>query len=149
MHLIKKLLFASLAFILLLTSVPITTEASTSFQTDLVDGLTTKSEKITFDLWAKDSFGQKIDKSEISVTNNGNPVPINWDDTEKTSYTLTLDIGINQINIAIREEQWQYTLYREDAYDGETIGYFTFSLDAFSCAICFACLSAIVSQIAF
>jgi len=132
LHLIKKLLFASLAFILLLAAVPITTEASTSFQTDLVDGLTTKSEKITFDLWTKDSFGKKIDKSEISVTNNGNPVPINWDDTEKTSYTLTLDVGINQISIAIREEQWQYTLYREDAYDGETIGYFTFSLDAFS-----------------
>ena len=132
MHLIKKFLFASLALILMLASVPLSTEASTSFQTDLVDGLTTKSDKITFDLWAKDPFGQKIDKSEIIVTNNGNPVPINWDDMEKTSYTLTLEVGLNQVSIAIGEEQWPYTIYREDAYDGETIGYFTFSLDAFS-----------------
>lgn len=51
---------------------------------------------------------------------------------EKTSYTLTLEVGLNQVSIAIGEKQWPYTIYREDAYNGETIGYFTFSLDAFS-----------------
>lgn len=118
--------------ILIFASFPFYTEANSSFQTDLTNGLLTKSDRLTFDLWVKDDNGNKINGSDIIVTNNGNPVPINWDDTEKTSYTLALEVGVNTVRITYGDEQWQYTLHREAANDGDVIGHFIFSLDAFS-----------------
>ncbi|MSS42553.1 leucine-rich repeat protein [Anaerosalibacter bizertensis] len=96
--------------------------------------MTTKADKITFDLWAKDPSGNKISTSNVKVTNNGKPVGINWDDKEKTSYTLNLEIGTNNVEIKVnyngKDYVENYTLIREEAEDGEVIGTFTFSMEA-------------------
>lgn len=107
-----------------------------SIITNLTDQLTTKAEKLTFDLWAKDVEGNKISLSNIRVTNNEQYVDVNWDDLEKTSYTLQLDIGINNVVIQVEHNgqvrSESYTLIREAAEDGDVIGTFTFSLEAFT-----------------
>ncbi|MBW4827742.1 MAG: leucine-rich repeat protein [Clostridiaceae bacterium] len=96
--------------------------------------MTTKADKITFDLWAKDHSGNKISTSNVKATNNGKPVGINWDDEEKTSYTLNLEIGTNNVEIKVnyngKDYVENYTLIREEAEDGEVIGTFTFSMEA-------------------
>lgn len=96
--------------------------------------MTTKADKITFDLWAKDPSGNKISTSNVKVTNNGKSVEINWDDKEKTSYTLNLEIGTNNVEIKVnyngKDYVENYTLIREEAEDGEVIGTFTFSMEA-------------------
>ncbi|MCR2043939.1 Ig-like domain-containing protein [Anaerosalibacter massiliensis] len=106
-----------------------------SIETTLKE-MTTKADKITFDLWAKDSSGEKISTSNIGVTNNGKPVSINWDDKEKTSYTLNLEIGTNNVEINVncngKKYLQKYTLIREEAEDGDVIGSFTFSMEAFT-----------------
>src|SRR5699024_8812345 len=49
-----------------------------SIKTNLKDGLVTKANKHTFDLWAKDENGEKIDPADIEVTNNEQTVSVNW-----------------------------------------------------------------------
>ncbi len=108
---------------------------SPSIKTDLSD-MTTKSDKITFDLWAKDPDESKIQISDISVTNNGEPIGINWDDKEKTSYTLELEVGRNNVKIDVKyngeDYVQEYTIIREEAEEGEAIGSFTFTMEAFT-----------------
>lgn len=132
MNFIKRIGLFAFAFILFFASVPFIAEASGTIKTDLVDGLVTKSEKLTFDLWAKDSNGTKLSGDAVTVKNNGQNVAINWDDLEKTSYTLILNIGKNTVNISAGSTNATYTITREYATDGEIIGHYTFSLDAFA-----------------
>ena len=98
--------------------------------------MTTKADKITFDLWTKDFSGKKISTSNVEVTNNGKLVGINWDDLEKTSYTLNLEIGTNNVEIKVsyngKDYIQKYILIREEAEDGDVIGSFTFSMEAFT-----------------
>ncbi len=107
-----------------------------SIRTNLEDNYITKADRLTFDLWAYDSNGNKISASNVKVTNNGKKININWDDTEKTSYTLNLNIGINNVEIVVENQGKTYTnkykLTREEAKDGDVIGTFIFSLDAFT-----------------
>lgn len=106
-----------------------------NIETTLKD-MTTKADIITFDLWAKDGDGNKIAVSKINVTNNGKPVSVTWDDLEKTSYTLNLEVGTNNVEINIdyngKNYTQKYTIIREDVADGEVIGSITFSLEAFT-----------------
>lgn len=51
----------------------------------LTDNAVQKGSKKTFDVWAKNSAGEKI---KATVKLNGKIVSPTWDDTEKTSYTL-------------------------------------------------------------
>ncbi|WP_340085043.1 DUF4430 domain-containing protein [Siminovitchia sp. FSL H7-0308] len=142
----------SLLFILFILLMPFMTSAASAnsvvdgintiestevtITTSLEDRVTTKADKLTFDLWAKDSDGNKIEASHVKVTNNGNPVAVNWDDSEKTSYTLQLEVGENKVEIVVdyngKTYSAQYTLIREEAEDGDVIGSFTFSLEAFT-----------------
>lgn len=109
---------------------------SVSVITNLEDHLHTKADKLTFDLWAADAQGNKISASHVTVTSNGKNVPINWDDSERTSYTLNLDVGVNQVLISVNytEEEYilEYNIHREYAEDGDVIGTYIFSLDAFA-----------------
>lgn len=128
----KKQFAFLLALLLFISAIPLQSFASgnSTIITDLVDGLVTKSDRLTFDVWAKDDTGQKVDGSLLHVTNNDALVPINWDDTEKTSYTLSLVEGINTVEIAYGLTKKAYTITRQPAADGEVIGHYTFSLDA-------------------
>lgn len=57
-----------------------------SIETTLQDGALQKGSKKNFDVWAKDQSGKKISKTAVTVTLNGQTVPVTWDDTAKTSY---------------------------------------------------------------
>ncbi|MEK4628403.1 S-layer homology domain-containing protein [Solibacillus sp. FSL R7-0682] len=106
-----------------------------TLKVDLIDGLETKADKMTFDLWARTLDDVKIDTNNVHVTNNGDPVHINWNDDVKTSYTLNLVVGVNEVNIVVKHEDHEhsrsFTITRKEAQDGDVIGSFTFSMDAF------------------
>lgn len=106
------------------------------FQTTLKNR-TTKADHLTFDVWAKDIYtGEKLSTKYVSVTNNAKRVAVNWDDSEKTSYTLDLSEGANNIEITIEYGNStvtkNYIVTKEAANDGEIIGDFVFSMDAFT-----------------
>lgn len=105
-----------------------------TIETTLTDGAVQKGSKKTFDVWAKDAGGNKIGSS---VTLNGNSVPINWDDEEKTSYTLTFKKeGENTVAVSAsadgETETQTYTIIYEKAQKGDIIGYATWSIEAFT-----------------
>jgi len=142
---IKKILLSFLALLLILyptvTSLGFGSSSyaqeveDITINVDLVDGLVTKTDKITFDLWARTLDDVKIDTNNVQVTNNGEVVDINWNDEIKTSYTLNLVVGTNNVHIVVNHEGREYTrsftIIREEAQNGDVIGSFTFSMDAF------------------
>ena len=142
---IKKILLSFLALLLILyptvTSLGFGSSSyaqeveDITINVDLVDGLVTKTDKITFDLWARTLDDVKIDTNNIQVTNNGEIAGVNWNDEIKTSYTLNLVVGTNNVQIIVnhdgREYTRSFTIIREEAQDGDVIGSFTFSMDAF------------------
>ena len=105
--------------------------------TTLVDGAVQKGSKKTFDVWAKDVNGNKI---TAEVTLNNKPVPVNWDDTTKTSFTLTFtdeNIGSNIISITATDDVGaaktiNYNIIHEKAIDGDIIGTAVWSFEAFT-----------------
>lgn len=109
---------------------------SMAVDTTLEDGLVTKSDKLTFDLFAKDSNGAKISPSYISVMNNDKPVSVNWDDDTKTSYTLDLSVGENEVVIFVdlngETLTKNYLITREEANVGDVIGQYVFAIEGFS-----------------
>ncbi|MER2190762.1 MAG: S-layer homology domain-containing protein [Solibacillus sp.] len=118
------------------TSLP-TVQASegNTLRIDLKDKIQTKSNRFTFDIWAKDIHDKKIENKYVTVTNNGKDVGINWSDEVKTSYTVYLDEGINNLYILVNYEDQILERSIEVEYKkaaiGEVIGEFTFSMDAF------------------
>lgn len=108
---------------------------SINYRTTLKDR-STKAARLTFDVWVTDSEGNKIEPENIKVTNNGKKVGVNWNDIEKTSYTLLLDLGENQVVVEITNGDdiltKTYTIIQEEAQDGDIIGDFVFSMDAFT-----------------
>ena len=136
---IRKILSNILIFVLVLSSVlpslAFAENESITLKVGIKDEFTTKSERITFDLWARTEDDEKIDDDYVSVTNNGNPVDINWSDQVKTSYTAYLEEGLNEINIVVDYNgeviEKELLITYEYAEDGEIIGEFTFSMDGF------------------
>lgn len=107
-----------------------------SIKTNLEHNQVTKVDKFTFDVWVRDAENNKVDTKYVTVTNNGKDIPINWNDDEKTSYTVELELGENNIEIEVNHPSGNvtesYTIYREEAQDGDVIGSITFSMDAFT-----------------
>lgn len=113
--------------------VVIAEELDMSLQVGLDDEITTRSQYITFDVFAKIN-GEKAENKEVSVTNNGKDVPINWSDPAKTSYTVTLEEGTNELVIAMKAgarivQETSYIEYSPAAI-GEVIGEYILSMDA-------------------
>lgn len=108
-------------------------EPELSLQVGLDDDITTRSQYITFDVFAKIN-GEKADNKVVSVTNNGEDVPINWTDPAKTSYTVTLEEGMNELIVVMSdgEQSVQHTSYIEysPAPIGAVIGEYVLSMDA-------------------
>lgn len=100
------------------------------------DEIYTKSERMTFDVWARDENDVKIPDNYVYVTNNDEKVPINWSDSVKTSYTATLTEGDNDIHILVEYKGQQLEKTIKVTYEyaelGDVIGEVTFSLDAFA-----------------
>lgn len=100
-----------------------------SIETSLVDGKTYKGGKLTFDLFAKDPKKNKISGKDCKVTLNGLPVKINWDDNLKTSYTLNLESGKNEVVVEATAEGETTKKTYDIKYVSGTM-YATISLDA-------------------
>ncbi len=95
--------------------------------TTLEDGKTYGTKKITFDVFAKDNDGKKI---ACTVTNNGEAVGVNWDDSEKTSFTLEFTEYENNIVISATDGDYTTELVLK-IYFVKAAPTFTFSMDAF------------------
>jgi|GEM_PF-6677913 len=129
------------AVLTIFTVLPVFTAAAAAknsggitIETTLTDGAVQKGSKKTFDVWAKDAGGNKIGSS---VTLNKNNVPVNWNDEEKTSYTLTFKHeGENTVVVSAsadgETETQTYTIIYEKAQKGDVIGYAIWSIEAFT-----------------
>lgn len=97
-------------------------------KTSLEDGKVYSGKILTIDVFARDKDGNKISST---VKLNGEPVAVNWDDNEKTSYTLTLREGENTVVICAvangKNAEKTFHVFYEKAPAS-----FVFSVDAFS-----------------
>lgn len=104
-----------------------------TIETSLKDGALQKGSRKTFDVWAKDRNGKKISKTDLTVTLNDQTVPVTWDDTAKTSYTLVFSkSGANTVTLKAGSAIKTYTLYYEPAQAGDRIGQMVMSVEAFT-----------------
>ncbi len=139
-----KLYIVLLTLFLICTSFSLCTEysfaenGSPSLVTTLQDSFDQKGSRRTFDVFAKDSEGNKIDPSNIKCTLNGEKVPINWNDSTKTSYTLNfsnLQSGTYPIEIKILDGEnvlieKTFTVRYTKANKGDPIGQITLDVEA-------------------
>ena len=104
--------------------------------TTLKDGQTYTGSTVAFELRAREPDGKKLDASKVTVQLNGKTVPATWDDSSKTTYTLTLKEGTNTVKITASGREGarvvQYTLKYTPAASGGVIGYATISVEAFA-----------------
>lgn len=107
-----------------------------TLETTLKNGFTQRGSRMTFDVFAKDKNGAKLPAKDVTVTLNGKAVSVNWDDSEKTSYTLkftTGDAGVCTVALSTKGGAKQtYTFTYTPAQAGEVIGRCVFSMDAFT-----------------
>lgn len=99
-----------------------------TIESTLVEGNTYAGQKLTFDVFAKDGNGNKI---ASSVTLNGETVAVNWDDSEKTSFTLVFTQYENIVAITAGTGELAVTKTYHIYYEKAPMT-FTFSVDAFS-----------------
>ena len=111
-------------------------DTAPTIQTTLRDGTIQKGSKKAFDVWAKDAAGNKI---AATVTLNGNKLSPTWDDSAKTSYTLSFtqsNIGENTVKISAEADgkttELTYTINYVGAKEGDSIGYAYLSVELFT-----------------
>lgn len=103
-------------------------EKPLTIQTTLEDGKTYTGSKLIFDVFARDGYGNKVTSS---VTLNGENVDVNWDDTEKTSFTLNFTQSENVVVITATSGTQTATMTYNVIYEkGPTT--FTFAVEAFT-----------------
>lgn len=106
-----------------------------SVKTTLTDGAVQRGSKKTFDVWAKNSAGNKI---KATVKLNGAKVEPTWDDTEKTSYTLTFTkegentVSVSAVSDGGKKKELTYRITYKKASQGEKIGKAVWSIEAFT-----------------
>ena len=125
-------IFLSFMMIFSIFAQPVSAIASTragiSIETTLIDGMTLKGSKKTFDVIARDENGKKI---ASKVLLNGESVKVNWDDEVKTSYTLNLTKeGDNTVVVSAGEVSKTYKIIYQKAEKGDLIGYSTWTIEA-------------------
>lgn len=86
------------------------TAKSPTITSTVTDGKTYTNTKATVDVWVKDANGAKLNASKVTVTVNGVPATINWDDNEKTSYNLVFEAGENTVVITARDGNYSTTV---------------------------------------
>lgn len=113
-------------------------DGDVSLVTTLRDEFEQKGARRTFDVFAKDENGDKINPADIQCTLNGKEVAVNWDDSTKTSYTLnfsTLESGTYPIVIKILDGEnvlleRTFTVHYAKAAPGDLIGELTIDVEA-------------------
>ncbi len=105
------------------------TPSDTIFTT-LTNNMTQRGSRLTFDVWAYNAGGNKINST---VKLNGSNIPYTWDDAEKTSYTLNFtQSGENTVVITAGETSKTYKINYVPAQNGEKIGQATVAVEAFT-----------------
>lgn len=69
----------------------------------LTDGMVVTNNRGTLDVYAKTANGVKLSCSKVTVTVNGNPVSVNWDDEIKTSYNFVFEEGENTVVVTAKD----------------------------------------------
>lgn len=104
---------------------------TTTLGTDAVQ----RGSKKTFDVWARNSSGDKI---KATVKLNGKKVEPTWDDNEKTSYTLVfIQEGKNIVTVSAssdggKKKTLTYQITYQKAKEGEAIGRALWSVELFT-----------------
>lgn len=131
----KKIFAMLLSLFIVMMSLPISAFADVvgeiSLETTLTDGITLKGSKKTFDVIAR-LEGEKI-SSEVTL--NGEEVKYNWDDNNKTSYTLNFkEEGKNNVVVKAYSRDKvatkSYSIVYEKASKGDLIGHATWTVEA-------------------
>lgn len=109
-------------------------ELAPTIKTDLKNGTHVKGLIKTINVWPTAADGTRIRGKNVAVKVNGIGVPFVWDDSEKTSYKLTLKDGKNTIEIRVwdhdgRVSKETYELTAKDL-DNQVIGQATISVEA-------------------
>ena len=99
-----------------------------SITTSLDDGKTYSGKTLTIDVFARNWQNAKI---ASKVTLNGTDVAVNWDDTEKTSFTLNFTDGENVVTITATDGKKTTTVTYRVQYV-KAAASFVFSVDAFT-----------------
>lgn len=126
-------LFVIISFVC--TAFPAEAASGPTITTTLTDNIVQKGSKKTFDVWARNSAGEKIN---ATVKLNGQNVYPTWDDDDKTSYTLKFTKeGENIITISAssdggRKKELTYHITYKKAGKGESIGSATWSVELFT-----------------
>lgn len=133
-HQLTRMVCLMITFILLLTSVmPLSVLASSNtdtIETTLISGEYVCGSRLTFDVIARNQNGEKIPSS---VTMDGSPVPVNWNDDIKTSYTLSFgESGEYHIFVKAGDALREYTLNYVKSLPGEPIGEVVFAVERFT-----------------
>lgn len=106
------------------------TNVTDTIKATLSEGTIQKGSRKTFDVIARDVEGNKIDSQ---VTLNGEAIAFNWDDCDKTSYTLKFSkTGENTVVITAGNAKVIYNLNYQPAQKGEVIGTATWCVEGFS-----------------
>ncbi len=101
-----------------------------TISTTLVNNSVQRGSKKTFDVFARNSSGRKI---ESSVALNGNKVSPKWNDTDKTSYTLNFTHeGLNKVVVSAGGKTVTYNITYKKANTGDITGSATFSVELFT-----------------
>lgn len=132
---VKPVISFLLAFLMLFSMIPAYAAdeigaSSVKIETNLTDGKTQAGGRLTFDVWAWDGEGKKIDSS---VTLNGQAVSPAWNDDTKTSYTTVFtQSGENILAITAGGAVKTYTVNYVPAKEGDVIGKAVVSVEAFT-----------------
>ena len=138
MQLGKRIVLCLCTILILICSLPPLTAGAASgpsLVTTLTDGAIQRGSKKTFDVWARNSAGEKI---RASVRHNGELLEPTWDDSEKASYTLNFtEEGENTVTVSAssdggRKKELTYHITYVRAKTGEEVGKAVFSVEAFS-----------------
>ena len=100
--------------------------------TSFTNGQEFTNTRATLDVVAKDYKGNKISASKVTVTVNGTPASINWDDTVKTSYNFVFVEGENTIVITAVDGNYVKTETYTIICNTEKPATITVSIEAFS-----------------
>lgn len=116
-----------------------TASSKVTLSTTLQDNMVLKSSKKTFDVYARDENNAKI-TSEVTL--DGEEVAQNWNDSEKTSYTLDFSekesgkyIVVVSAGSGEAERTLTYTIQYQKAAEGEFIGYAVMDIEAFTVSL--------------
>ena len=131
---IIALLLCALCFIGALTF-PSFAAAGPVIETTLADNMTLSGSKKTFDVFARNSSGEKI-KAVVKL--NGETLTPTWDDTDKASYTLRFTKeGENIVTVSAtsdggKKTELTYHITYRKAAQGEAIGSAVWSVELFT-----------------